>query len=61
MMELVIFLAHRTICHEKGLKINKKQLSQLLGVPVIEIEAVDGTGAKTLKLLLMYSNHLILL
>jgi ferrous iron transport protein B len=52
MMELganvVLALNMNKFAHEKGLKINKKQLSQLLGVPVIEIEAVDDTGSEQL-------------
>ena len=39
---LILAINMNKFAHEKGLKINK-QLSQLLGVPVIEIEAVDGT------------------
>lgn len=45
---LILALNMNKFAHEKGLKINKKQLSQLLGVPVIEIEAVDGTGSEKL-------------
>lgn len=52
MMELganvVLALNMNKFAREKGLKINKKQLSQLLGVPVIEIEAVDDTGSEQL-------------
>lgn len=45
---LVLALNMNKFAREKGLKINKKQLSQLLGVPVIEIEAVDDTGSEEL-------------
>ena len=45
---LVLALNMNKFAREKGLKINKKQLSQLLGVPVIEIEAVDETGSEEL-------------
>jgi len=45
---LVLALNMNKFAWEKGLKINKKQLSQLLGVPVIEIEAVDDTGSEEL-------------
>lgn len=45
---LVLALNMNKFAREKGLKINKKQLSQLLGVPVIEIEAVDDTGREEL-------------
>lgn len=52
MMELganvVLALNMNKFAFEKGLKINKNQLSQLLGVPVIEIEAVDDTGSEQL-------------
>lgn len=45
---LVLALNMNKFAREKGLKINKKQLSQLLGVPIIEIEAVDDTGSEEL-------------
>ncbi|MCC7551886.1 MAG: ferrous iron transport protein B [Methanobacterium sp.] len=45
---LVLALNMNKFAREKGLKINKKQLSELLGVPVIEIEAVDDTGSEKL-------------
>ncbi|MBI5458659.1 ferrous iron transport protein B [Methanobacterium sp.] len=45
---LVLALNMNKFAREKGLKINKKQLSELLGVPVIEIEAVDDTGSDEL-------------
>jgi ferrous iron transport protein B len=45
---LVVALNMNKFAREKGLKINKKQLSELLGVPVIEIEAVDDTGSEKL-------------
>jgi len=52
MMELganiVLALNMNKFAREKGLKINKNQLSNLLGVPVIEIEAVDDTGSEEL-------------
>ena len=45
---LVLALNMNKFARDKGLKINKKQLSELLGVPVIEIEAVDETGSEQL-------------
>ncbi|MBP1946959.1 ferrous iron transport protein B [Methanobacterium petrolearium] len=52
MMELgantILALNMNKFAREKGLKINKEQLSKLLGVPVIEIEAVDETGSDEL-------------
>ena len=45
---LVLALNMNKFARDKGLKINKKQLSELLGVPVIEIEAVDETGGEEL-------------
>lgn len=52
MMELganmVLALNMNKFAREKGLKINKNELSELLGVPVIEIEAVDKTGSDEL-------------
>ena len=45
---LVLALNMNKFAMEKGLKINKNELSQLLGVPVIEIEAVDETGSEEL-------------
>jgi ferrous iron transport protein B len=45
---LVLALNMNKFAREKGLKINKNELSELLGVPVIEIEAVDKTGSDEL-------------
>lgn len=45
---LVLALNMNKFARDKGLEINKKQLSELLGVPVIEIEAVDETGSEEL-------------
>ena len=45
---IVLALNMNKFAREKGLKINKNQLSNLLGVPVIEIEAVDDKGSEEL-------------
>ena len=48
MMELganiVLALNMNKFADEKGFKINIKELSELLGIPVVKIEAVDKTG-----------------
>jgi len=45
---VIVALNMNKYAHKKGLKIHEKRLSQLLGVPVLKVEAVDETGKKQL-------------
>jgi len=45
---VIVALNMNKYAHKKGLKIDEKKLSQLLGVPIFKIEAVDDTGKEQL-------------
>jgi ferrous iron transport protein B len=45
---VILALNMNKFAHKKGLKINSEKLSQLLGIPVVKIEAIDETGKNDL-------------
>ncbi|MBU1704957.1 MAG: ferrous iron transporter B, partial [Nanoarchaeota archaeon] len=46
--KVILALNMNRFADKKGLKINMDKLSQLLGIPVVKIEAIDETGKKVL-------------
>lgn len=52
---LVIALNMNKFAQRRGFEINSKLLSELLGVPVVEIEATDNTGKKELLKTVKYA------
>ena len=46
--DVILALNMNRYAHKKGLKIDVEKLSQLLGIPVVKIEAIDETGKEAL-------------